>query len=117
MSIALACLEFTGLYEAELLTELMLRYWRHPLAENDEFRAVVLDQAASILRDAVAGNACVETLSPENTNFVVAVWCAEQESWIDEQDALLSDPDERQRWRDDLRRSIPGCFVDPEMLD
>jgi hypothetical protein len=117
MSIAKGCLDFTGLYEAELLTELTLRFWHHPLAANEEFRTVLLDVASEILQNAVNGNACLEELSAENTNFVVALWCAEQITWVDDEDARLASPDERKRWREDVRRSVPSCFVNPNMLD
>lgn len=45
-SIAKACLQMTGLFEAELLTELMLRFWNHPLAEDEDFRSSLLEAAA-----------------------------------------------------------------------
>ena len=36
-TIAEASLEFTGLFEVEVLLELMLRFWGHPLADNRKF--------------------------------------------------------------------------------
>ena len=117
MSIAKGCLDFTGLYEAELLTELLLRFWRHPLAADEEFRRVLLEVATDILQNAVNGNPRLEGLAAENTNFVAALWCAEQITWVDDEDARLASPDERIRWREDVRRSVPSCFVNPNLLD
>jgi hypothetical protein len=45
-SIAKACLRMTGLFEAELLTELILRHWGHPLASDGEYRSQLLEAAA-----------------------------------------------------------------------
>jgi len=117
MSIAKGCLDFTGLYEAELLVELMLRFWKHPMADDKGFRTIVLEQAAESLQQAVMGTACLDELSAENTNFVAAVWCAEQVTWIDEEEGELAKSPARKRWRADVIRSIPSCFVDPGMLD
>ena len=46
MSIARASLKLSGLFEAELLLELMLRYWNHPLADDRDFRNNLLENAA-----------------------------------------------------------------------
>jgi hypothetical protein len=53
-------LAFSGLYEAELLIELMLRHWQHPLAEDGEFRNNLLEGAADVLRSCVAGQPALE---------------------------------------------------------
>jgi hypothetical protein len=49
MSVAKRCLAFSGLFEAEVLIELMLRYWGHPLATDKDFRESLLESAASVL--------------------------------------------------------------------
>jgi hypothetical protein len=113
MSSARKCLAFSGLFEAELLLELMLRFWDHPLAADEDFRNELLEGAASVLRSSVAGEKLIEDLPPEQMNFVAAVWYVE---W----NALgigASDPDGRRRaWLDKLRRAIPSCFCPPENL-
>ena len=53
------------MFEGELLTELMLRYWRHPLAENAEFRSDLIENAAKALRLSIEGNNLIEGLPPE----------------------------------------------------
>ena len=49
-SVAKLSLQLTGLFEAEVLVELMLRQWKHPLADQTEFRDQLLEQAADVLR-------------------------------------------------------------------
>jgi hypothetical protein len=54
MSIAEESLRMSGLFEAELLTELMMRHWNHPLANELEYRTALLETAAEILRLAIS---------------------------------------------------------------
>src|SRR5262245_19954235 len=113
MSSARQCLAFSGLFEAELLLELMLRFWEHPLATDEAFRNELLEGAASVLRSSIAGEKLVDELPPGQMNFVAAAWYVE---W----NAIRSsagDPDGRRRaWLDRLRRAIPSCFCTPESL-
>jgi len=73
-SVAKACLRFTGLFEAELLTELMLRFWKHPLADDAEFRSNLLESAADVLRASADGERIFDELKPNRVNFVAAIW-------------------------------------------
>lgn len=107
MSIARQSLAFTGLFEAELLTELMLRFWQHPLAGDSEFRNELLEKAAEALRRALAGTAIMEDVSAENTNFVAAIWYVEWSATLELRDEFAG---KRRDWLDALRRSVPGCF-------
>lgn len=117
MSIAQKSLEFSGLYEVELLVELMLRYWRHPHAADPAFRNALLETAVEILRLAVSGASVVDGLTPEKVNLVAAVWCAEA-NWIgdvrDEPPDLLS---QRTAWMEKVRHAVPSCFCDPDLLN
>ena len=70
--IAKVSLDFTGLYESELLTELMLRFWNHPNADDADFRNTLLETAAEALRAAVAGQQLIEGLAPNQMNLVSA---------------------------------------------
>lgn len=115
--IASTSLEFTGLYESELLVQLMLRYWNHPRAEDANFGNDLLELAAESLRAAVAGHQLIEGLPPDQMNLVSAVWFAE---W----NRISNDPDlgDDQRtaartWLTTLRHSIPGSFCDQQYLD
>lgn len=113
MSVAKKCLAFSGLFEAEVLIELMLRYWQHPLADDREFRNDLLESTAEVLRSCVAGEQVLEDISPEHTNFVLAVWYTE---W----NALASGEDDpqgqRQAWLERVRKSMPSCFCPPDQL-
>lgn len=115
--IAQTSLNFTGLYESELLVELLLRYWNHPNADDARFRNDLLEIAAEALHTAVTGQQLIEGLPPDQMNLVSAVWFAE---W----NRISNDPDlgDEERtaidaWLATLRRSIPGSFCDQQFLD
>ena len=111
MSIVQRCLAFAGLFEAELLTELMLRYWQHPLADDQNYRNDLLESATGVLEHAANGERLLETLAPEETNFVVALWYSE---WAAMPASAAEDSPElherRKKWLEDVRRAIPSCF-------
>lgn len=113
MSVARKSLEITGLFEAEVLVELMLRFWQHPLASDREFRNDLLERTAEVLRQAVAGVKVMEDVEAESTNFVGAMWYAE---WIALQESPGESVRERHRWLDTVRRAMPSCFCNPEDL-
>ncbi len=115
--IAKVSLDFTGLYESELLTELMLRFWNHPNADNADFRNILLETAAEALRAAVAGQQLIEGLPPNEMNLVSAIWFAE---WNRIENDTEVSSDERaavETWLATLRLSIPACFCDHKYLD
>jgi hypothetical protein len=113
MSVAERCLAFSGLFEAEVLIELMLRYWHHPLATDEEFRNELLEGAASVLRSAVAGKKVLDDLAPQQMNFIAAVWYVE---W----NALAGGADDsqgrRRAWLNSVRQAVPSCFTPPANL-
>lgn len=116
MSIVRASLKLTGLFEAELLLELMLRYWSHPLADDRDFRNSLLENAAEALRIAAAGQKIIDGLPPRKTNLVAAIWYAE---WAELD--VTPDPDAenlegRRKWLEVVRRAVPSCFCDPDQL-
>src|SRR6185503_17670639 len=98
MSVVQRCIGFSGLFEAELLTELMLRYWRHPLADDGAFRSNLLETAAEVLQQAAAGEQLIESLSPENTTLVAAIWYAEWSQLNSPQSADPTQASERRQW-------------------
>jgi len=113
MSVAKKCLAFSGLFEAELLIELMLRYWQHPLAADNEFRNALLEGTAEVLRAAVAGQQVMADIPPKHMNFVAAVWYAEWNSL----NLGAEDPRSRRRkWLNRVRKAIPSCFCTPDRL-
>lgn len=66
--------QLTGLFEAELLVELMLKYWVHPFADDSEYRASLLESATEVLRASTEGTQFHPNLKPEDMNLVAAVW-------------------------------------------
>lgn len=113
MSVAKRCLAFSGLFEAELLIELMLRYWQHPLAADEEFRNELLERAAGVLRSCVAGQQVMEDLPPRQMNFVAAVWYTE---WSALASGAEDAQGQRQAWLESVRKSVPSCFCPPDRL-
>src|SRR5262245_14409720 len=103
-SIAKACLRFTGLFEAELLTELILRYWKHPLAADREYRLAVLEAAADVLRASAAGQRLFDELTPEKVNFVAALSHAESVSLTAPGEMTASEREQREKWLDAVLR-------------
>ncbi|MBS0209302.1 MAG: hypothetical protein JSS27_10130 [Planctomycetes bacterium] len=116
-SIAELSLSFTGAYESELLAELMLRHWSHPLASDAEFRHHLLETAAEILNDSVTGVRFIEDLRPEYMNLVAALWMAESTFLANDSSVREDERSGREAWLASIRRSVPSCFCDPECLD
>ncbi len=117
MSLAEESLRITGLFEAELLVELMLRHWNKPHAENPTFRASLLESCAEILQLAVNGTSLIEGLKPEKMNLVAAAWCAEASALDHVEGETQEVIEQRHQWVDRLRRAVPSCFCDPKFLD
>src|SRR6185369_7342524 len=115
-SVAKACLRFTGLFEAELLTELLLRFWNHPLADDPEFRSGLLETAAEVLRMSANGERLFEELHPQKVNFVAAIWYVESVSLAERSDVQPAERELREKWLDTLLTALPSCFCDPELL-
>lgn len=116
-SIAKACLRLTGLFEAELLTELLLRFWNHPQANDAEYRSALLEAASEVLRASIGGERLFEDLEPKNVNFVAAVWYAESVSVDEPGEATASERKLRRKWLNAVLRALPSCFCNPDLLD
>ena len=116
VSIARECLRFTGLFEAELLTELLLRFWKHPLADNSEFRSGLLESAAEVLQASVDGERLFDEVEPKNVNFVAALWYAESVSVSAPGEMSASEQAQRAQWLSTLIKVLPSCFCNPELL-
>jgi hypothetical protein len=116
MTTAEGSLGFSGLFEAELLLELMLRYWNHPLANDRDFRSVLLENAAEALRAAIGGEVLIEDLPADKMNFVAAVWYVES-TWVSTtRGGDRAHVESRSQWLADVRHSLPSCFCNPELL-
>lgn len=115
MSISEESLRCSGLFEAEVLVELMLRFWKHPFADDSDYRNDLLEGAAEALRAAVSGQQLIEGLQAEDTNLVAAIWYVEWNAVANEAD-MGSELPARRQWLDTVRRSLPSCFCDPKDL-
>ena len=104
---------FCGLFEAELLVELMLRYWVHPAAADREHANYLVEAAAEVLNQSAAGATFLEGVAAEDMNFVAAVWYAECCQVTDAADTIM---EQRRDWLDKVRRALPACFCDPDNL-
>ena len=113
MSVAKKCLEFSGLFEAELLLQLMLRYWAHPLSADEEFRNELLEGAANVLRSCVDGQQVMEDIFADQMNFVAAVWFVE---WSTISNGVEDSEAQRREWLEKVRQAVPSCFCPPDNL-
>jgi len=112
-SIAERSFAAAGLFEAEVLTELLLWRWDHPSKHDAGFRAELLEDAAAALRRAVDGERLFESVPAAETNLIAAIYYAEWNSLA----TGGKDPEgARQGWLELLRRSIPSCFCAQEDL-
>lgn len=115
-SISKACLKFTGLFEAELLTELMLRFWSHPRADDADFRAAILEATAQVLSASADGQKLFDELGSRNVNFVAAMWYAESVSLSQESSVDDSERQQREHWLEAIAKALPSCFCNPDLL-
>jgi hypothetical protein len=113
-STAAECLRFTALFEAEVLAQLMLDRWEHPLATDRSLASQLVDLASDALQAARDGTVFIEGLNPKDMSFIAAVWYVE---WATVTGEPAIDPDgSRMRWLEQVRRTFPSCFCDPEDL-
>ena len=111
------CYALCSLFESELLLRLMMQNWNHPFAEDESSRNGLLESATELLMTA-ADDSCsqifIEGLPTNEMNFVSAVWYVE---WSSAQDDAPEERSSRQQWLDNVRKSLPSCFCDTELLD
>jgi hypothetical protein len=111
--IAEKSLAAAGLFEAEVLTELLLWRWDHPMKLDADFRASLLEDAVTALRRAVAGEQFIESVPAGEMNLIAAIFYVEW-SWIE---SGGEDPGgARRQWLDHVRRSLPSCFCSQDDL-
>lgn len=108
-SIASQCLALSGLFEAELLLELMLRHWGHPFAEDEQFRDQLLESAVEFLKTSIDGKVLIEGIPPDQMNLVLAIWYTE---WSSINSGENEKTGERTVWLEKVKRTIPSCFCD-----
>jgi hypothetical protein len=112
MAVVDDALQFCSMFEAEVLLELMLRYWKHPSAADATFRNDLLEKTTEVLNIAKSRTPLLAELPAEEMNFVAAVWYAE---WSAVESApgriLANEAEPRRDWLDAIRRALPSCFV------
>lgn len=109
------CLEMCPLFEAELLLELMFRYWSHPYSDDKEYRSNLLESATELLMQAADQNCkevFIDGMPTQDMNLVSAIWYSE---WCGAQDTT-EDRQARQQWLDRVRKALPSCFCDTDLL-
>ncbi len=117
MSVASNSYRFCCSFEGELLVELMLRYWSHPLCEDRDFRNWLLEIAADVLKTSMEGECLLEGVPPEQVNFVAAVYYAE---YVSTQSPTVrgstEEQEQRSLWLQKIRSALPSCFCGQDEL-
>ena len=112
-------LSICPLFESEMLAELMLRYWNHPLADQAEFREHLLEAATEVLRTAAddpRNNVFIQRLPSSEMNLVAAIWYVEHCAVEDARSEGEKGVEERLHWLSIVRHALPSCFCDPNDL-
>lgn len=110
------CFAFCSLFESEILLQLLLEKWSHPLAQDESFRQDLLETATSLLETASEEHCSeifIEGLPANQMNFVAAIWYVEFCSVQDPVENL----DARRNWLKNVRQSLPSCFCSTELLE
>ncbi len=118
MSIASDAYHFCSTFEAEILLELLLRFWDHPYAAEREYRNDLIEKATETLASAMRGDQFIAELPAEQMNFVAAAWYSEfvgLEADIDTPG--LETNSLRQEWLDKVRSGLPSCFCEQDHLN
>ena len=117
MTVVKTAYKFCSSFEGELLLELMLKYWKHPLCDESDFRNQLLESAAEALRASIGGETLFESIPPDQVNFVAAVYYAES-AFVQSPSAEGANEQlaERVRWLEVIRRTVPSCFCDQGSL-
>jgi hypothetical protein len=106
-TIAEQSLSVSGLFEAEVLTGLLLWRWDHPLADDAEFCNDLLENAAAALRRAISGEKLFKSVPAPETNLIAAICYVE---WASLEDGAADPDGARSRWLERVRRALPSCF-------
>ena len=104
---------FCSMFESELLIWLMLRNWNHPLAEDEDHRSMLLENATEVLRAASEGpkdQVFVADLPAKDMNLVSAIWYVEYLATEDTESGNVPGLAQRRKWLNNIRRTLPSCF-------
>ena len=112
-------LAICSLFESEVLVWLLLRNWRHPLAEDADFRNQLLETATALLETAATGptdSVFIEGVPASDMNLVAAVWYVENQGLDGLENESGGDHRSRLRWLEAVRRALPSCFCPQDHL-
>lgn len=110
-------INFTGTFEYELLVELMLRFWQHPLASDSEFSHGMMESIASVLQSSKHGEGLIDGLPPLQMNIVAAAWYVETVTLSTATDISADERTRREQWLNAIKRALPSCFASRDHLD
>jgi hypothetical protein len=102
-----------------VLIWLLLRNWRHPLAEDADFRSQLLETAAAVLHTAATGSpdsVFIKGLPASDMNLIAAIWYAENRALEELEGKSGGNRPARLRWLDALHRALPSCFCPQDHL-
>ena len=116
LSVAKRSLLMTGSFEAEILVMLLLKNWEHPHHQDDDFRQSLLDCSADVLQTSVQGKRLFEEISPANVNLIAALCYAEATTLSGDPSIPQQERAMREKWIESIRRSMPSCFCEPDLL-
>lgn len=117
MSLVEDAYRFCGMFEAEILLELMFRHWNHPRAEDEGYRSDVLEAASEVLEASIAGQRLFEDIPCRDVNFVAAVHYVESMKPHEIREG--ENPEAaiaRRQWVDRVRKALPSCFCPSDDL-
>jgi hypothetical protein len=114
MSIAKNALRLASFFEAEVLVNLMLRFWKHPQYEKPGYASVLLDTASEVLLASSKGEKLIEDMKPADVNLIAAIVYAETSTLAGDPSIDRKDRMARQRWIAKVRRALPSCFTNPK---
>jgi len=107
-------LAICSLFESEVLVNLLLKHWGHPLEDDDQYRTNLLESATDLLRTAAAPGCSeifIENMPANDMNLIAALWYVEQctlQSPIASK--VPGEHAKRQEWLLHVRRALPSCF-------
>ena len=87
------------------------------LNRGADFRQCLLEAAAGVLKASVQGQQLLQELPAQQMNLVAAVWSAEASSLDAQPNSSGENFDKRREWSDTIRRAIPSCFCNVDLLE
>ena len=102
-----------SLFESEILVWLVLKNWNHPLAEDAEYRTILLETATDVLAAAASQgthHTFIEGLAAQDMNLIAALWYAENRALEEVASTSTDELAGRVQWMENIKRTLPSCF-------